>query len=138
MKRALIFICLFFPILSYAKSSFYLPSQVLIDPAHPEKSFSGEIQQHFAIQSSGNDANCAKAKEYILTLLIYRNAVDNKIIANYKTKDENPLCWVDLLSYSDQLIPDLNAGGWNPPKPGANTWCSSDGLKNPVLCAIMS
>jgi hypothetical protein len=93
------------------------------------------VQNHFSITASGS-SDCDKTQEYVLTLYIYRNAVDNKVVAIYRGKDDSTLCWIDLMSYTDKLLPDMTAGGWDTPSSGQNTWCNQSGLSNTLLCAL--
>jgi len=136
IRIVLILILLFSPILSYSRTTLFLPSDVVVDPTHPSAAFSNDIQQYFSISANLNNKECNKTQSYILTMLIYRNAVDNKTVSTYRAINESSLCWIDLISYSDTLRPDPTVSGWEIPKAGENTWCSVDGLRNPLLCAL--
>lgn len=133
-----IMILLFTSNVCFSSAVLYLPSDIMIDPNNPTAAFSKDIQQYFLISANLNNNECKKSQAYILTLLIYRNVVDNKIVSTYRAKNTSSLCWINLISYTGKLKPDLTTPGWNIPKAGENTWCSADGLKNPLLCSIMS
>lgn len=122
----------------FSSTVFYLPNDIMIDPNNPTAAFPKGIQQFFSISANLNNNECKKSQTYILTLLIYRNVVDNKIVSTYRAKNTSSLCWINLISYTDKLRPDLTGPGWSIPKDGENTWCSAVGLKNPLLCSIMS
>lgn len=136
-KNLLTCILLCIPTLTFSNTIFYLPNQIKADPNNPVSAFSSQIQQHFLISANFKNDHCRKTEAYTLTLFIYRNAVDNKIVASYRALNDSDLCWIDLTSYSNSLRPDPAAQGWGRPKEGENTWCSSDGLRNPTLCGIV-
>jgi hypothetical protein len=138
MRIILILIILFAPVISVSHALLSLPSDILIDPSNPTTAFSKDIQQYFSVSANVNNSGCKKSQMYMLTMLIYRNAVDNKIVGTYRAKNESSLCWVDLISYSDKLLPDPTAPAWAIPKAGENTWCNVDGLRNPLLCAFFA
>lgn len=137
MKRILVLVSLFPPVLCFAQTVLFLPNHIIIQPNNPAESFPKDVQNYFTISANLDGSGCAKQQDYILSLLIYRNFVDNKIVSTYRAQDGNSLCWIDLISYSDKLSPDMSAGGWKPANPGANTWCSQDGIRNPNLCPIV-
>lgn len=132
----LIMILLYAPMLSFANSTLSVPSEVTINPNNPASAFPIDIQQAFSISTNLKNDECKKTQSYMLTMLIYRNAVDNKTVGSYRSINTSALCWVDLISYSDRWVPASTASGWNSSEPGENTWCSSKGLSNPLLCAF--
>jgi hypothetical protein len=120
--------------LCFSNTMLYLPSDITVEPNNPAAAFPKDIQQYFSISANLHNNACKKPQAYMLTMLIYRSAVDNKMVSTYRTKDGSSPCWIDLISYSDEWVPNKTAGGWKIPKASENTWCSSEGLKNPLLC----
>jgi len=120
-----------------AQTSVILPNFLEINPTNPVQAFPADIQRIFAISFDAPSSACLKTQTYMLTIFIYRNAVDNKFVAGYRPENDKETCWVNLISHSNALNPDLRAGGWLLPKPGANTWCSAAGLRDPNLCPII-
>lgn len=132
IKRSIAFFLLLLPLKIFSQT-LYLPDQLVLNPDNPANYFPPDIQTHFLITKDSPSGSCAVTENYLRTLFIYRNAVDNKIVASYRPANDHDTCWVDLISYSDQFIPDMQAGGWKPPTAGANTWCISTSEK----CAIL-
>ncbi len=117
----------------FANISFVLPKHLPLSSDNPSQYFPAKIQSLFAITAESKFSKCEKIQDYILTMLVYRNAVDNKIVAAYRPANGQDICWIDLFSYSDQLLPDMNGSGWKPPAPSANTWCESAGHLCPIV-----
>lgn len=137
IKITLILLSLLTPMTCFSQSVYDLPSGIVIDPNNPSAAFPHDIQQNFSISANLMNNECKKNQAYTLTFFIYRNAVDNKMVGSYRALNASSLCWIDLISYSVNLHPDLTASGWKLPKTGENTWCSQEGLKNPVSCAFV-
>lgn len=137
IKMILVLVSLFVPTLCFSNTILHLPSDIIVDPNNPADAFSEDIKQYFLISANLNGNDCKKKQGYMLAVLIYRNVVDNKTVSTYRAEQGSSLCWIDLISYSDKLLPDMTAGGWKAPKSGQNTWCSVDGLRNPLLCALL-
>ena len=134
IKKNLVVLLLIFPLTLYAKEVIILPDHLALSSTNPSQYFSADIQHYFSITADPKSNACEKVQDYILSLLIYRNAVDNKIVATYRPANDTDICWIDLLSYSDQLTPDMSASGWQPPaNPDANTWC----VQLPTFCPIL-
>lgn len=133
-KRILTVFLLVFSWNAFAKTVIILPDHLTLSTNNPSQYFPADIQTYFSITPDPKSSNCDKNQDYILSLLIYRNAVDNKIVATYRPANDSDICWVDLLSYSDQLVPDMSASGWQAPSsPDANTWC----VQLPSFCPIL-
>jgi len=126
-----------FSIPCFAQTSVVLPNMIEINPANPGQTFPANVQQLFTISADAPSSACLKTQTYMLTMFIYRNAVDNKFVAVYRPVHDKETCWVDLMSNSTALKPDFKTGGWELPKPGANTWCSAEGLRDPNKCAVV-
>lgn len=122
---------------SFANTSVIVPNFLEINPANPAQSFPADIQQIFSVSLDAPSSNCNKAQLYMLTMFIYRNAVDNKFVAVYRPEHDKTICWISLISHSNLHKPDFNPGGWSLPQPGVNTWCSVAGLRDPRLCPIL-
>jgi hypothetical protein len=117
-----------------AQTVVILPDRLALSSINPTQYFPADIQSYFSITADAKSKACEKKQDYILSLLIYRNAVDNKIVATYHSANNSDICWIDLLSYSNQLVPDMSASGWQPPSsPDANTWC----VQPPSFCPIL-
>ena len=123
-----------FSLNSAGQTVIILPDRLTLSSINPTQYFPSDIQNYFSITADPKSSNCDKTQDYILTLLIYRNAVDNKIVATYRPANDSDICWIDLISYSDQLIPDMSASGWQPPtSSNENTWC----VQLPIFCPIL-
>lgn len=126
------FFLLFLPFCLSA-NTFILPDRIMVSADNPGLLFPEIIQKHFEITGDSPSKECLKQQEYLVTMLIYRNAVDHKMVAVYRPANDQHSCWVNLISYSDQLLPELADSGWSPPSPGANTWCKSEARFCPIL-----
>ncbi len=125
------------PSLSFSLS---IPSDfTLVNPKFPAFSFSPTIRHYFTnIQSTFEGPECSAPNvKYTLTMLIYRNAVDNTIVASYRALELSTLCWIDLQTKPYTLMPNQKAAEWKVPQPGENTWCSQAGVLNPSECSFL-
>jgi hypothetical protein len=134
MHKKILAILFFFSCNCFANTVILLPDHLTLSSNNPSQYFPIDVQTYFSITADPKSSGCDINQDYILSLLIYRNAVDNKVTATYRPSNDTDICWIDLLSYSDQLIPDMSAGGWQAPaNPGENTWC----VQLPSFCPIL-